>query len=197
MNTPETTGTTASLPQQNPFLYHLSASSPTNFPGGSLRGANEQTFPILSGQGGALYLLQLGVGGVREPHWHPTAWEANYVISGQAEWSVLSTHPNDQYQHRQFDVATGDLVFIPQGYFHYFQNASASEPLLLLIAFNSSVAEPSDDIGIVGSVSAMPDDVLDLVFQVPPGTFAKIPKNFDPVVITQGPLPGPGAGSQG
>ncbi|HWD09905.1 MAG TPA: cupin domain-containing protein [Actinomycetota bacterium] len=175
--------------QPNPFLCHLSQLPPTNFQGGYLIGANEQTFPILSGQSGAVYLLQLDTGGVREPHWHPTAWEANYVISGQAQWSVLSTHPENQYLNCQFDVGPGDLVFIPAGYFHYFQNASSSEPLLLLIAFNSSLPEPDDDIGIVGSVSAIPDAVLDLVFKVPAGTFAQIPKNFDPVVITQGPPP--------
>lgn len=172
-------------PPTNPFLCHLSQLERTSYNGGYLQGANEQTFPIMAGQNGSLYLLSLDGGAVREPHWHPTAWEANYVISGKAQWSVLSTHPGGGYANSQFDVAAGDLVFIPQGYFHYFQNASDTEPLLLLIAFNTSVVEPADDIGIVGSISAIPDAVLDLVFQVAPGTFAQIPKNFTPVVITQ------------
>ncbi|CAF4308198.1 unnamed protein product, partial [Adineta steineri] len=26
-------------------------------------------------------ILTLKVGGIRQPHWHPFAWELNYVIS--------------------------------------------------------------------------------------------------------------------
>jgi oxalate decarboxylase len=168
----------------NPFVFHLSAETPTVYDGGNLRGANEDTFPIVTGQKAAIYLVTLEVGGIREPHWHPRAWEANYIISGAATWSVLGTHPDGRYHNKQFDVGKGDLVFIPQGYFHYFANASDAEPLTVFIVFNSSTPEPNDDIGIVASFAALPNDVLETVFKVPAGTFNQIPKNFTPVVIT-------------
>ena len=174
-------------PPHNPFLFRLSSFAPTDYPGGTLQGGNEQTFPILAGQDGAIYLLTLNVGGVREPHWHPSAWEANYIVSGRVRWSVLTTHPNNQYLHRDFAAGPGDLVFIPQGYFHYFENASDTEPLVVLIAFNASSPEPFDDIGIVASVSAMPDGAMSTVFGVPASVFAGIPKNFQPVVLAQRP----------
>ena len=175
------------LPEKNPFLIGLSSLPPTVYPGGTLQGANQKTFRILTGENGAIYLLTLNVGGVREPHWHPSAWEANYVVSGTVQWSVLSTHPEDNYLHLTFEAGPGDLVFIPQGYFHYFENTSDTEPLVVLISFNTSYPEPFDDIGLVASLSAIPDEALGTVFGVPPAVFAGIPKNFTPVVLAQRP----------
>jgi oxalate decarboxylase len=54
----------------------------------------------------------------------------------------------------------------------------------VLVVFNNSTPEPNDDIGIVASFAALPNDVLEAVFKVPAGTFNQIPKNFTPVVIT-------------
>ncbi len=35
----------------------------------------------------------------------------------------------------------------PQGHFHYFENASDTEELAVLIAFNASSSEPEDECG--------------------------------------------------
>ena len=177
--------TDISQDEKNPFRFPLAASKPDRYDGGDLRGANEKTFPILAGQDAAVYLVHLQVGGIREPHWHPKAWETNYVISGRAKWVVLDSHPDGRYHPHRFEVGEGDLVFIPRGYFHYFENASECEPLTVLINFNTSTPEANDDIGIVASVSSLPNDVLETVFKVPAGTFDNIPKNIKPVVITR------------
>jgi oxalate decarboxylase len=58
-------------------------------------------------------LTVLNPGGIREPHWHPSAWELNYVISGQARWSVIE--PEDY--HDASVAQPGELVFLPQGSF--------------------------------------------------------------------------------
>ncbi|MDT5191031.1 MAG: oxalate decarboxylase, partial [Mycobacterium sp.] len=52
-------------------------SAPTTLDGGSLQQADEDNFPILKGQEASILLLTLQVGGIREPHWHPSAWEIN------------------------------------------------------------------------------------------------------------------------
>ncbi|SFQ43568.1 oxalate decarboxylase [Amycolatopsis arida] len=167
------------------FLFPLGASEPNQFPGGWLRGAHDGNFPVLAGQNGSVYRLRLEVGGIREPHWHPTAWELTYVLAGRARWTILGTHPDGAYQREEFTAAVGDLVFVPQGFFHYFENAGIADPLDVLVVFNTSTREPSDDIGILGSVNALPRDVLAAVFGVPESALAGLPTGVEPVVITR------------
>ena len=53
--------------------------------------------------------------------------------------------PNDDW--REFKVEPGQIVFVPQGYFHYFENIG-EEDLRFLIVFNNSTKESGDDIGV-------------------------------------------------
>ncbi len=163
----------------HPHLFNLEATSPLQFTGGTLRGASEESFPILTGQNGSVYTVHLEVNGVREPHWHPSAWELTYIISGEAKWTILGPQANND----PFVAKKGDLVFIPQGHFHYFENNSQREELHVLVVFNTSGIEPRDDIGIVASLSVMPPDVLAAVFGTPVDTFARLPRKVAPVVI--------------
>ena len=48
-------------------------------------------------------LLTLQPGGIREPHWHPSAWELNIVTSGVAAWVVIDGNGN----HESFDQHVG------------------------------------------------------------------------------------------
>ncbi|WP_225724778.1 MULTISPECIES: cupin domain-containing protein [unclassified Nocardia] len=166
-------------------LFKLTASERNSFDGGYLQGANEENFPVLRGQKGSVYFVRLEVGGIREPHWHPTAWELNYVISGRAKWTILGTHPDGDYRNDVFEAEQGDLVFAPQGFLHYFENASADAPLDVLVVFNTSAKEPSDDIGIVATVNALPREVLAASFGVPVEAFAQVPTEIKPVGITR------------
>lgn len=174
----------ASAPQPA-HLFSLSKTAPSTFDGGTLRGANEDTFPVLAGQNGSVYLVHLDVGGIREPHWHPSAWELNYIIDGTAKWTILGTHADGSYHNDIFEAGKGDLVFAPTGFFHYFENASTTEGLDVLVIFNTSTAEPNDDIGIVGTLNSLPRDVLGAVFGVPASAFGAIPQKIEPVVITK------------
>lgn len=166
-------------------LFSLSKTAPSTFDGGTLRGANEDTFPVLAGQNGSVYLVHLDVGGIREPHWHPSAWELNYIIDGTAKWTILGTHADGSYHNDVFEAGKGDLVFAPTGFFHYFENASTTQGLDVLVIFNTSTAEPNDDIGIVGTLNSLPRDVLGAVFGVPASAFGAIPQKIEPVVITK------------
>ncbi|WP_110293604.1 cupin domain-containing protein [Nocardia tenerifensis] len=166
-------------------LFRLAAAEPSRYDGGTLRGAHEGTFPVLTGQQASVYLVELEVGGIREPHWHPTAWELNYIISGKADWTILGTHPDGAYRNDVFEASQGDLVFVPQGFFHYFGNASNAEPLRVLVVFNTSAQEPNDDIGIVATVNSLPREVLAAAFGVPVAAFAGVPTEIEPVVITK------------
>jgi len=79
----------AELITNQTHVFHLGAQEPKNFDGGSLRQAHEENFPILKGQQASVVFVTLQPGGIREPHWHPSAWEVNVVTSGVATWTLL------------------------------------------------------------------------------------------------------------
>jgi oxalate decarboxylase len=141
---------------KNPFLFDLAKSTAAvKKPSGTVQLAYETVFPVVAGQNAAMALVVLKKGGIREPHWHPDAWEFDYCISGNARMSVVG--PNNEW--REFKVETGQIVFVPQGYFHYFENIG-KEDLRFLIVFNNSTRESNDDIGITVSLGGTPNEVL-------------------------------------
>lgn len=136
-------------------------------------------------------ILTLKVGGVRQPHWHPFAWELNYVVSGRctrcrsfatdvrvhsgkATWTIVGTNGN----HESFVANAGDLVFIPRGLFHYFANGDSEEELKVLIVFNSSQVVEDDDIGIVPAFNRMPLSILAASFDMPEEYFKAMRRNM-------------------
>jgi oxalate decarboxylase len=110
-------------------LFHLNAQPPTTLDGGSFQQADEDTFPILKGQEASILMFWLQPGGIREPHWHPSAWELNLVTSGVAAWVVIDGNGN----HESFDQHVGDVVFAPQGSFHYFENRGPDDLKIVII----------------------------------------------------------------
>lgn len=164
----------------NPFLFDLAKSHPiVDKPSGTVRGAYEKNFPVVKHQKGAMFLVILDPGGIREPHWHPNAWEFDYCISGKARMSVVA--PDNEWQI--FNVEPGQAVFVPQGYFHYFENIGPDK-LQFLVVFNNSAAEVDDDIGLSVSIGGVPRHVLAATFGVPEFVFEQIPKLHQEVVIT-------------
>ncbi|MUL49366.1 cupin domain-containing protein [Mycobacterium sp. CBMA293] len=161
----------AELNTAQPHMFHLGALPRTQFDGGTLRQAYEGNWPILMGQEASVVMVTLEPGGIREPHWHPSAWEINVITRGVATWTLLD--PLGHSEH--FEANVGDVVFAPQGSLHYFENKGTDE-LDLLIVFNASTEEGKDDIGIGASISKLPPDVLSAVFGVPAETFTKFKK---------------------
>ncbi len=147
-------------------LFELSAQPAASYDGGSQRQAHEQNFPILAGQEASIQLITLQPGGIREPHWHPSAWEINLVTKGVASWVLIDGNGN----HESFEARVDDLVFAPQGSLHYFENLG-TEDLDVLIIQNSSAPEDKDNIGIGESLSQLPPQVLSAIFGVPADTF--------------------------
>src|SRR5947209_10081263 len=142
-------------------LFELSAQPAASYDGGSQRQAHEQNFPILAGQEVSIQLITLQPGGIREPHWHPSAWEINVVTKGVASWVLIDGNGN----HESFEARVDDLVFAPQGSLHYFENLGKDD-LEVLIIQNSSAAEDKDNIGIAESLSQLPPQTLSAVFGV-------------------------------
>jgi oxalate decarboxylase len=109
----ETSKPAGGFSSQHPHVFHLASTSPEVFDGGTLQGATEDNWKILGGQQRSVYLARLKPGGIREPHWHPSAWAMNFIISGKARWSFVGPEGT----HDTFEAQKGDLVFAPQGHF--------------------------------------------------------------------------------
>jgi oxalate decarboxylase len=159
-------------------LFHLTAVPPNKYDGGSQQQAHEDNFPILKGQQASIQLITLQPGGIREPHWHPSAWELNLVTKGVASWVLIDGNGN----HESFDAHVDDLVFAPQGSLHYFENLG-KEDLEVLIVQNASASEDKDNIGIGEAVSQLPPEVLSAVFGAPATTFSSFKKIDNAVTI--------------
>jgi oxalate decarboxylase len=158
-------------------LFHLGESPINTFDGGAFHQADEESFPILKGQEASIVMLTLQQGGIREPHWHPSAWEINIVTSGVAAWAVVDGNGN----HETFDQKVGDVVFAPQGSFHYFENRGPGDMKIVIIQ-NTSAPEAKDNVGIGESLSVLPPRVLSAVFGVPEDTFKPF-KKFDKAIV--------------
>src|ERR1700741_3545640 len=132
-------------------LFPLGAQPTNTYDGGSFQQASEDNFPILKGQEASVLLLTLQPGGIREPHWHPSAWEINIVIKGVAAWVFIDGNGN----HESFDQHVNDVVFAPQGSFHYFENRGPDDMTIVIIQ-NTSAPKPKDTIGIGEPLSRLP-----------------------------------------
>lgn len=176
-----TTGQSGGSSSQHPHLFHLSGKTPDTFDGGDLRGAHSDNWPVLNDQHASVYLVRLEPGAIREPHWHPSAWELNYIVQGQARWSLLGTKGS----HDSFNASAGDVVFAPTGHFHYFENLSTKEDLVMVIVFNAGLGEFDNDIGIVASLSVLPPSVLGALFNTSPAVFHNMSRKIEPVGITR------------
>ena len=159
-------------------LFHLGDSPVSKYDGGWFQQADEDDFPILKGQAASIVKLTLVPGGIREPHWHPSAWELNIVTSGVAAWVVVDGNGN----HESFDQHVGDVVFAPQGSFHYFENRGPGD-MKIVIVQNTSTPEAKDNIGIGESISRLPPRVLSAIFGVPEKTFNSFKKIDEAIVI--------------
>ena len=60
-------------------------------------------------------------------------------------------------------MKSGQVVFVPMGFFHYFENIGKDD-LHFLVSFNNSGAESDDDIGVSVSLGGIPRHVLAATF---------------------------------
>lgn len=126
--------------------------------GGTVTVCNADNFPVLKGQAAAVFLLRLTPGGLREPHWHPNAWEIDFVVKGKARLGIVN--PDDTYHETILEA--GDIGFIPQGFAHYIE-CVGDEPCEITVTFNND--KPSD-IGLSTMFAGMPTRTFSATFGV-------------------------------
>ena len=81
-------------------------------------------------RGLSLNLIVVPPGGKAEPHTHSAFESAIYVISGKAihHWGPRLEH--------SMETQAGDFLYIAPGVPHYPENASATEPVIAVVARN-------------------------------------------------------------
>jgi oxalate decarboxylase len=110
--------------------------------------ATVKQLPISKGIAGVSMRLEPGV--MRELHWHATAAEWAYVVSGRVRTTVVD----------------------PQGYGHSLENIGPDQARILIV-FNSGTYETVD---VSQWIAGQPADVLAVNFGRPAATFEAFPK---------------------
>ncbi|CAH1672194.1 cupin domain-containing protein [Chelatococcus asaccharovorans] len=105
---------------------------------GTARLGRAQFWPALTDI--AMYSLHVTRDGMREPHWHPETAEMGYVHTGHARMTIL----NPDASTDSWDLAPGDVYFIPRAYPHHIEVLGADE-MHFLIFFDQPMP---GDIGI-------------------------------------------------
>jgi oxalate decarboxylase len=179
-------GTSAS-PARDRFKFDLAQRKPTiSEYGNTIREANQEDFPVLKGNGVAFFMIDMKPGALRVPHWHPNAWELDYCLQGEAEFWIVGPDNTKNTVKQVVHLYPGQLVFIPQAWFHAIKCVSATD-LKLLLTFNNGM--PSD-IGIPVGLSGMGNDVFAQTFGVSPEVFNNFDENnkfFAPPVLPTAP----------
>jgi oxalate decarboxylase len=132
--------------------------------GGTVTECTGKNFPVLVDNDAASFLLVLKPGAVREPHWHPNAWELDVPLSGRGRLGVANPEDNFSVQ----EILPGQIGFIPQGYAHYIENVG-SENMRWVVVFNNTYP---DDIGLSTTFGGMPTHTFTDTFSLPQGALA-------------------------
>ena len=115
---------------------------------GTVTECTVKNFPVVGASDAAIFLLTLQPGALREPHWHPNAWELEYVVSGTARLGVVTPDGTTDI----VDLGPGDVGFVPQGWGHYIQNIGNTEMKMPIVFGNNQ----PNDVGLSTFFSGLP-----------------------------------------
>lgn len=124
----------------------------------------------------AMYSLRLTRDGMREPHWHPETAEMGYVAAGRARMTIL----NPDGTTDTWDLAPGDVYFIPRAYPHHIEVLDEEE-VHFLIFFDQPMPE---DIGIRTIPAGWAPAILAATLGVAPNALPNFPRiTADPLIV--------------
>ena len=102
--------------------------------------ATGTTFPALVPGGAGMQRIVIPPGHLLTPHWHPNATETTYCLSGKGTVSLVipdATSDNPiGAAFKPFAFEKDDVVLLPQGYAHYFEN-TGDEDFVILLTFDN------------------------------------------------------------
>ncbi|MCG8458457.1 MAG: cupin domain-containing protein [Holophagales bacterium] len=122
--------------------------------------ATGTSFPVLEQGGAGMQLISIRPGEILTPHWHPNANETTYCLQGEGQVGlVIPESTQKEPALAGFDEYTfcqGDIVFLPQGYAHYFAN-TGKEHFDILLTFDN----PDFDIlTLAETIQVLPPNIV-------------------------------------
>lgn len=138
-------------------------------PAGTITEATGDNFPVLEGNRAAVYFLTMKPGAVREPHWHPDAWELDIPLSGRGRLGVVNT--DDTWSTQELRPSS-EVGFVPQAYAHYIENVGTDE-LRWIVVFNNNIP---GDIGLSTMFGGMPTHAFTEALGLPEDGLAQAEK---------------------
>ncbi len=167
------------LPQdKDSYHFPLASAKPTaSTPGGTVTELTEDNFPIFKGNAAGVFFLVLEPGALREPHWHPNAWEMDYCAAGRGELGIVTPDGEQRVQ----TLSSGDIGFIPQGWAHYIRNPGPGI-MKFVVVFNNSLP---NDIGLSTMFGGMPTNTFSQTLGVSAPTLDGARKSPKTLLIVQ------------
>jgi len=154
------------------YAFSLKDVPPIKTKGGSVRIADKNNFKASDVMSAAL--VEVEPGGLREMHWHPTADEWQYYISGKARMTVFASegHANT------VDFAPSDVGYVPRSFGHYIENVG-TDTLRFLEVFN--VGQYAD-VSLASWIANTPHELVAAHLNIDVDTLKKISQQKTPVV---------------
>lgn len=162
------------------FTYALERSRGRVLDGSYGREATAEQLPISKGIAGVSMRLEPGM--MRELHWHATAAEWAYVVSGRVRTTVL----DQQGRTGIDDFGPGNIWYFPRGHGHMLQ-CLGKEPCHFILVFDNGYFSEFGTFSLTDWMGHVPPALLAKNLGVPAATFQGFPK--EEVYFAKGPVP--------
>ncbi len=164
------------------FKFELEKSAGKAIGGSVGREATVKQLPISKGIAGVSMILEPGV--MRELHWHATAAEWAFVISGRVRTTVID--PLGYAETNDFEP--GDIWYFPRGHGHMLA-CLGDEPTHFILIFDNGYFSEFGTFSITDWIGHTPKPLLAKNFGLPESAFDSFPK--EEVYFARGALPSP------
>ena len=162
------------------FRFALEKSEGRTQGGGVAKEATVKQLPISKGIAGVS--MRLEPGAMRELHWHATAAEWAFVVSGRVRTTVV----DPQGRSETNDFQPGDIWYFPRGHGHMLQ-CLGKEPCFFILVFDNGFFSEFGTFSVSDWIGHVPAAVLAKNFRVPEATFQAFPRQE--VYFAKGPVP--------
>lgn len=167
-------------PQLPTFRFALEKSEAKVLGSNSAREATVKQLPISKAIAGVS--MRLEPGGLRELHWHATAAEWAFVVSGRCRTTVLD--PSGRAETNDFEP--GDIWYFPRGHGHSIQGLG-KEACHFILIFDNGYFSEFGTFSITDWIGHAPPRLLAKNLGLPAEAFAKFPR--EEVYFARGPVP--------
>jgi len=162
------------------FKFELEKSKGKVIGGNFGKEVTVEQLPISKGIAGVS--MQLEPGGMRELHWHATAAEWAFILTGRVRTTVIDPEGNQETN----DFGPGDVWYFPRGHAHSLQGMGPGTCHFILIFDNGYFSE-FGTFSITDWLGHVPKPLLAKNLGVPESALANLPK--DEVYFARGPVP--------